>query len=164
PIGGEKVGTMNRVILEPISVLADARSRRTLLRALGAGGLAALAAACGQAGGAVGAGKDPETGKLNVMASPQQEWIDKQVATFKTRFGIDTAASRLSGGEALAKLKAEAGSPSFDIWWGSPSDSFISAKKQGLLMQYKSPAAADIPDKMKDKDSYWTGIYVGSIG
>src|ERR671933_109264 len=88
----------------------------------------------------------------------------QQVATFKAKFGIDTAASRLSGGEALAKLKAEAGSPSFDIWWGSPSDSFISAKKQGLLAQYKSPTAAEIPDKYKDKDGYWTGIYVGSIG
>src|SRR6266542_2088320 len=155
--------------LDHISILTDAGGRRSLLRAFGAAGLAALAAACGQAGGTTGgtAGgttKDPETGKLNVMASPQQDWIDKQVATFKTKFSIDTAASRLSGGEALAKLKAEAGNPSFDIWWGSPSDSFISAKKQGLLMQYKSPTAAEIPDKVKDKDSYWTGIYVGSIG
>ena len=149
---------------EPL-MLADARSRRTLLRAMSAGGLAALVAACGQAGGgAAGSGKEPETGKLNVMASPQQEWIDAEVAAFKKKLGIDTAASRLSGGEALAKLKAEAGNPSFDVWWGSPSDSFISAKKQGLLAQYKSPTAAEIPDKYKDKDGYWTGIYVGSIG
>ena len=150
-----------------VTVGVEPGSRRAFLWAMSAFGLsgaAALAAACGQDQGASGGGKEPETGKLNVMASPQQDWIDAQVKAFRTKTSIDTAASRLSGGEALAKLKAEAGNPSFDVWWGSPSDSFISAKKQGLLTPYKSPSAAEIPDKYKDKDGNWTGIYVGSIG
>jgi iron(III) transport system substrate-binding protein len=142
------------------------------LRVLAAGGLAGptvLVAACGNTGAdgtpATGrGGNDAETGTLNVMASPQQDWIDGQVKAFRTKTGIDTAATRLSGGEGLAKLKAEDGAPSFDVWWGSPSDSFISAKKLGLLAPYKSPTAAEIPDKYKDKDGFWNGIYVGSIG
>jgi iron(III) transport system substrate-binding protein len=157
----------------PAVLRAGPRLRRTLLRFLAAGGLAGpavLAAACGGAGVADGTGttgtggKDAETGTLNVMASPQQDWIDAQVKAFRTKTGIDTAATRLSGGEGLAKLRAEDGAPSFDVWWGSPSDSFISAKKLGLLTPYKSPTAAEIPDKYKDKDGFWNGIYVGSIG
>src|SRR5690349_10260360 len=115
----------DREVLEQLGIHVEPGSRRSLLRFLSAAGMgagsAALLAACGQ-GGATGAGgKDPETGKLNVMASPQQDWIDAQVKTFRTKTGIDTAATRLSGGEALAKLKAENGVPSFDVWWGSPS-------------------------------------------
>ena len=150
----------------------DARSRRVLMRtmgALGIGGAAAFAAACGQANdsattgtGATAAEKD--TGKLVVMASPQQPWIDAQTAFFQKKFNIETVSTRLSGGEALAKLKAESGNPSFDVWWGSPIDSFISAQKQGLLAPYKPASAAEIPDKYKDKDGHWHGIYVGSIG
>lgn len=106
---------------------------------------------------------DPVTNKLSVMASPQQDWIDAQVNAFKKATSIDTVAARLSGGEGLAKLKAEMGNPSFDVWWGSPIDSFISAQKQDLLVPFKPESAAAIPDKYKDKDGFWHGIYVGSI-
>jgi iron(III) transport system substrate-binding protein len=147
-------------------------SRRVLLRtmgALGLGGASVFAAACGQADGGTGTGTgsaapDKETGKLVVMASPQQPWIDAQTAFFQKKFNIETVSTRLSGGEALAKLKAESGNPSFDVWWGSPIDSFISAQKQGLLTPYKPASAGEIPEKYKDKDGNWHGIYVGSIG
>ena len=155
-------------IFHRLSIGVDARSRRTFLRAMGATGMlgaSGLAAACGGAATPTASGaKDPETGKLVVMASPQPDWIAAQTAAFQKKFSIETTSSRLSGGEALAKLKAEEGNQSFDVWWGSPADSFVSAKKQNLIEAYKSPTAAEIPDKYKDKDGFWTGIYVGSIG
>lgn len=172
-------------------VLFGPTGRRMARRAFGVAGLGAVAVACG--GEAAPAAKpaeptkapapaaaaaptkapeptkapapaaDPATGKLSVMASPQQDWINAQVEAFKKASSIDTVASRLSGGESLAKLKAEAGNPTFDLWWGSPIDSFISAQKQGLLAPFTPASAAQIPDKYKDKEGFWHGIYVGSI-
>jgi iron(III) transport system substrate-binding protein len=98
------------------------------------------------------------------MASPQPDWIKAQTERFQQQFGVETRSVRKSGGEGLAQLKAEKGNPSFDVWWGSPVDSFIAAKNEGLLEAYVPPSAAQIPDKYKDKDGLWHGIYVGSIG
>jgi iron(III) transport system substrate-binding protein len=103
-------------------------------------------------------------GELNVMASPQPDWIKAQTERFQQQFGVETRSVRKSGGEGLAQLKAEKGNPSFDVWWGSPVDSFIAAKNEGLLEAYVPPTAAQIPDKYKDKEGLWHGIYVGSIG
>jgi iron(III) transport system substrate-binding protein len=173
-------------------ILFGPDGRRMARRAFGATGLGAFVVACGgevapasksaepTKAPAVGAptvaptkaaeptkapaaASDPATNKLSVMASPQQDWIDAQVAAFKKVTSIDTVASRLSGGEGLAKLKAEGGNPSFDVWWGSPIDSFISAQRQDLLVPFKPESATQIPDKYKDKDGFWHGIYVGSI-
>ncbi len=102
-------------------------------------------------------------GKLNVLASPQADWIKAQTETFQKQFGIETLQIRKSGGESLAQLKAEKGNPSFDVWWGSPIDSFIAAKNEGLIEPYVPPSAAQLPDKYKDKDGAWHGIYVGSL-
>lgn len=81
---------------------------------------------------------------------------------------IDVQWIRMSSGEALAKIQSEQGKPTFDIWWGGPMDSFVAAKDAGLLEQYESPNLKNIiPDKYDlfvDKDHYYTGIYMGSIG
>ena len=73
---------------------------------------------------------------------------------------------RMSSGESLTRLRNERENPQFDIWWGGPIDSFIAAKQEDLLEQYESPNAANIidPALMLDSDSYWVGIYVGSLG
>jgi iron(III) transport system substrate-binding protein len=105
-----------------------------------------------------------KSGKLNVMASPQPDWIKAQVDTFQKWSGIETASVRKSGGEGLAQLKAEKGNPSFDVWWGSPVDSFVAAKKEGLLEPFSPPTAAEIRNQYKDPEGFWHGIYVGSIG
>ena len=90
--------------------------RRMALRAFGTAGIGAFAVACG--GESAPAAKpaeptkapvaaapttappaptkapapaaDPVTGKLSVMASPQQDWIDAQVNAFKKASSIDT--------------------------------------------------------------------------
>ena len=104
------------------------------------------------------------SGKLNVLASPQLDWIQAQVKAFSDKYQVETNFVRKSGGESLAQLRAEAGAPSFDVWWGSPIDSFIAAKNDGLLENYVPPTAAELSDKYKDAEGAWHGIYVGSIG
>ena len=104
------------------------------------------------------------SGKLNVLASPQPDWVQAQVKAFSEKFKVETNFVRKSGGESLAQLRAEGDRPTFDVWWGSPIDSFIAAKKDGLLENYVPPTAAEIPDRFKDPEGGWHGIYAGSIG
>ncbi len=71
-----------------------------------------------------------------------------------------------SSGEDLARVEAEKDAPTFDIWWGGPIDSFVSAKGTGLLAPYDSPNFVNNrePDLMKDPDNMWVGVYVGTLG
>jgi len=106
-------------------------------------------------------------GELNLLCTPQQVWCEGMKKEFETlNPGVTVNFVRLSSGEALTRLRNEKANPQFDIWRGGPIDSFIAAKKEGLLEQYKSPNAANIidPKLMADADNFWTGIYVGSLG
>jgi iron(III) transport system substrate-binding protein len=85
---------------------------------------------------------------------------------FEAKYGITVNYVRMSSGESLARLQAEKDNPQFDIWWGGPIDSFVAAKKDGLLEAYDSPNYKNLLDqtKYKDADNYWVGIYVGTLG
>lgn len=108
-------------------------------------------------------------GELNVLCTPQEEWCAGMKKQFEARYpGVTVNYIRLSSGESLTRLRNEKANPQFDIWWGGPIDSFIAAKKEGLLEPYKSPNHANIidPKLMLDNDPnpQWVGIYVGSLG
>jgi iron(III) transport system substrate-binding protein len=113
------------------------------------------------------AGNAEISGELNVLCTPQVQWCEGMKAEFE-RANPDVTVNfvRMSSGESLTRLRNERENPQFDIWWGGPVDSFIAAKVEDLLEQYESPNAANILDKdlMLDADSYWAGIYVGSLG
>ena len=105
--------------------------------------------------------------ELNMLCTPQQEWCEGMKNEFQKKYpNITVNFVRLSSGEGLTRLRNEKDNPQFDIWWGGPIDSFVAAKQEGLLAQYKSPNMANLldPAKMKDADDYWAGIYVGSLG
>lgn len=71
---------------------------------------------------------------------------------------------RLSAGELLARLRAEAANPQASLWLGGPSDTFIIAKEEGLLAPYKESLGWQyLPAKFKDPEGYWVGIYTGFI-
>jgi iron(III) transport system substrate-binding protein len=70
----------------------------------------------------------------------------------------------MSSGEALARLRAGASAPEFDVWWGGPADGQVAAGAEGLLEPYVSPNAAVIADGQKAADGTWTGVYVGALG
>ena len=113
--------------------------------------------------GAFAAQPDTE-GELVVLAGPQEDWAQAMVAAFQKKYGIRTTYVRMSSGEALARLQAEAGSPSFDVWWGGPNEGQMAAYKEGLIEPYAPPRAAQIPTELKDPKGIWTGIYVGALG
>jgi len=104
--------------------------------------------------------------ELNLMCTPQEQWCQGMKQEFEAKYGITVNYVRMSSGEALARLQAEKDNPQFDIWWGGPIDSFVSAKESGLLEAYDSPNYANLidPAKSKDVDNFWVGIYMGSLG
>ncbi|MDY7078481.1 MAG: ABC transporter substrate-binding protein [Chloroflexota bacterium] len=104
------------------------------------------------------------SGPLTVLAGPQEDWAQAMVAAFEQATGIETSYVRLSSGEAFSRLQAEAGAPSFDVWWGGPNEGQSAAYAEGLIEPYVPPNAAQIPDGLKHPDGVWTGIYVGALG
>ena len=85
------------------------------------------------------------------------------VAAFEEDTGIEVAWVRLSGGECVARLIAEKENPQISMWYGGVGLDHIVAKEKGLTTPYDSPNAVNIPDKFKDQDHYWTGIYAGPL-
>lgn len=101
---------------------------------------------------------------LTVLCTPQEDWCVAMTQAFEEETGIETNYVRMSSGESLARIRAGQDDPEFSVWWGGPADAFIAATEEGLLDQYESPNAEDIPDQYKDEDAYWTGVYVGALG
>jgi iron(III) transport system substrate-binding protein len=72
---------------------------------------------------------------------------------------------KLSAGEILTRLRAEAKNPQVSVWYGGPSVEFIAGKKESLLAPYNSPVGAPfLKGNLKDSADYWSGIYFGAIG
>ena len=102
--------------------------------------------------------------KLVMYWGALDDWMAKDIKEFEKDTGIKVEAVRMSSGETLGRLKAEKNNPKASIWFGGPADGQIQAKADGLLEKYVSPNAAKIPEQFKDKDGYWTGVYVGYLG
>ncbi len=122
--------------------------------------LSSVLSSCAQSGAKI---TDKE---LNLLCTPQEEYCAGMKAEFEKKYGITVNYVRMSAGEALARIEAEKDNPSFDIWWGGPADSYIAAKKDGILEPYNSPNLANLlnPELTKDPDNAWAGIYMGSLG
>ncbi|GMX61459.1 ABC transporter substrate-binding protein [Paenibacillus elgii] len=137
---------------------------------------ASVAAGCGSAdkpasGGAApapatgdAAKTDKSKGKLTVYVGFQEDHAVEAMKQFTKDTGIQADMVRMSGGEILAKIRAEKDNPQADIWYGGPADTFVAAMNEGLLAPYKSPAAEKVDAKYKDPNGHWTGIYVGFLG
>ncbi len=90
--------------------------------------------------------------------------MDTIAKEFEKDTGIKVNYVPMSSGEVLSRLMAEKNNPSCDVWFGGGIDAFIKAKNEGLLMPYKSPNVKYINSKFVDKDHYWTGVSIVTIG
>ncbi|KPV55507.1 iron ABC transporter substrate-binding protein, partial [Paenibacillus sp. A3] len=137
---------------------------------------ASVAAGCGSADKPASGGSAPapaagdtaktdkSKGKLTVYVGFQEDHAVEAMKQFTKDTGIQADMVRMSGGEILAKIRAEKDNPQADIWYGGPADTFVAAMNEGLLAPYKSPAAEKVDAKYKDPNGHWTGIYVGFLG
>ncbi|MFH0800377.1 MAG: extracellular solute-binding protein [Pseudomonadota bacterium] len=85
------------------------------------------------------------------------------IEAFQKDTGINVQWIRLSAGEALSRLKAEAENPTQDVWFGAPSSELAAAAEADLLERHSSGTTRNIPFGWRDPDGYWTGIYFGAI-
>jgi len=107
-------------------------------------------------------------GHLVVYCSPQEEWCRLMVQAFEKATGVKVAMTRKSSGETYAQIKAEAGNPKGDIWWGGTGDPHLQAAEEGLTVEYKSPRLVDLNEwavHQAEQSRYRTvGIYAGALG
>lgn len=101
---------------------------------------------------------------LTVVCGAMEDLCQAWTEAFTAKTGIETNFVRLSSGETVARLEAAKESPEFDVWHGGPVDGYGAAAEKGLIEPYDSPAATEIPDKYKDPEHNWTGVYVGVLG
>jgi iron(III) transport system substrate-binding protein len=86
------------------------------------------------------------------------------IPEFEKDTGIKVEWVRLSSGEVLARLRAEAKNPQVSIWFGGPSQDHIAGKKAGISMPYKPPLDWTLQANTHDSDWNWVGFYFGAIG
>lgn len=138
-------------------------SRATGLAALAA---ATLLATTGCVVDQPGSGGSPgaASGSITVACGATEAVCSAWTKAFTQKTGVQASFVRLSSGETVARLAAAKSAPEFDVWHGGPADGYGAAAKQELLEKYVSPTASEIPDKYKDPNGYWTGVYVGALG
>ncbi len=105
--------------------------------------------------------------ELSMVCSNEQDWCDLMVGAFSDKTGIDVSMVRKSTGETLAQVRAEAGNPKIDVWWGGTGDPHLIAASEGLTQ----PIGVDTSEllgwaqKMADISGGRTiGIHLGVLG
>ncbi|MBQ6594227.1 MAG: ABC transporter substrate-binding protein [Clostridia bacterium] len=110
------------------------------------------------------AGALAEDLKLVFYSAVYDDESEGLAEAFTEATGIPAECTALGGGEILARVQNENENATASVWFGGPADPFITAKNEGLLLQYFSPNAEAIESKYKDPDGYWTGVYIGYVG
>jgi len=112
-------------------------------------------------------GTQASAGELNVVCSNEQDWCDLMVSAFEDATGHEVSMVRKSTGETLAQVRAEAGNPKIDVWWGGTGDPHLIAAAEGLTQ----PSGADTSEllgwsvNMSDISGGRTiGIHAGALG
>jgi iron(III) transport system substrate-binding protein len=110
---------------------------------------------------AAGCARQPAR-EVVVYTSVDQVFSEPILRQFEQASGItvkpvyDVEASKTVG--LVNRLLAEKERPRCDVFWNSEFARTIVLKKQGILARHASPATADIPETLKDRDSTWFGF------
>lgn len=105
--------------------------------------------------------------EISIVCSNEQDWCDLMTGAFSDETGIDVNMVRKSTGETLAQVRAEAGNPKIDVWWGGTGDPHLIAAAEGLTQ----PSGVDTSEllgwaqKMAEISGGRTiGIHLGVLG
>jgi iron(III) transport system substrate-binding protein len=103
--------------------------------------------------------------RLNLLCSPDPAWCEALKLEFTRATGTRLEFVRLSSGAALARLRAEKASPTFDVWFGGTGDSHWIAQAEGLLEFFKPRAWDELwPHLTKVVDGRYIPLYTGLHG
>lgn len=105
------------------------------------------------------------TGRPNavtVYVSEDQIFSESILKDFKRETGIkvnavfDTEEAKSTG--VMNRLLAEKNNPQADVYWANEPVRADVLRQQGISTPYKPVSAAEIPDRFKDQQGYWTGF------
>lgn len=114
------------------------------------------------AGAAGRAESDGQSNRVTAYTTLDEQLAREVFNAFTEETGIQVDWVRLSTGEAVARMEAEAANPQASIWFGGVGIGHIEAKQKGLTRPYESPAAS-MPAQFRDSENYWHGIYAGML-
>ena len=100
---------------------------------------------------------------VSVYTTFEEPLAQELFDAFEAETGIKVEWVRLSTGEAVARLEAEAKNPQVSAWVGGVGLGHIEAKEKGLTMPYRSPLAEKTPAQYRDPEYYWMGLYIGPL-
>ena len=103
------------------------------------------------------------SGSVNAYTTLEEPLAAKLFQLFEAETGIKVNFVRLSGGETVARLEAEASNPQASIWVGGVGLDHITAKSKGLTTPYVSRYTAKTPAQFRDADNFYIGLYVGPL-
>jgi iron(III) transport system substrate-binding protein len=104
-------------------------------------------------------------GRVNILCSSNPEWCEAVKREFGKATGVQAEFVRLSSGAALARLRAEKGSPTFDVWFGGSGDSHWVAQADGLTEFYQPKAWGELRAPLtKAVDGHYIPLYTGLHG
>jgi iron(III) transport system substrate-binding protein len=101
---------------------------------------------------------------LHIYTAFDTEEAKLYIEAFEKETGIDVEWVRMSSGEVLARVEAEAGNPQASVWHAGSNTSHINAASKGLLAPYKPHIDFELPPVFHAEDWEWTGFYSGAIG
>jgi iron(III) transport system substrate-binding protein len=101
---------------------------------------------------------------LHIYDAFDTEEAKYYIDAYEKETGVDIQWVRLSSGEVLARVEAEAANPQASVWHAGSNTSHVNAASKGLLAPYKPKTDFELPDEFHAKDWAWTGFYTGAIG
>src|SRR5690606_17600207 len=103
--------------------------------------------------------------QVNLLCSPDLAWCEALGPAFEAATGHDLEFIRLSSQDALARIRAEAASPVFDVWFGGTGDPHLVAAREGLTEFYEPSNWDEIIQDLKDQvGGTYIPLYAGAIG
>jgi len=95
---------------------------------------------------------------LTVYCAMTDEDCRAGMQAFEADTGIHASFVRMGAGEIVARVRAEKDNPQAALWFTSPADNFIQAKREGLIAPYKAAGIEDIDPAIRDAEHYWIPI------
>lgn len=103
-----------------------------------------------------------ESKELNMYAALTEDELPTYFSAFEAATGIHVNYVRLSAGEMISRLIAEKDNPQVSVIFGGGSENFITAQKEGLLMEYTPNGIENIPAEYVTS-TYWTPFYLAIL-
>lgn len=106
--------------------------------------------------------------EISLVCSAEPEWCELMVAAFEAENpDTDVLMVRKSTGETLAQIRAEAGNPKIDVWWGGTGDPHLIAAEEGLTQASGVDTSALLgwaQNMAEISEGRAIGIYAGALG